>query len=189
VLLLFRYLFDCLCVLSCLLLAFSNQTAFLTVCTLYHNMPTKEDKVKINARVPQSLYDWMSSEYGNVSQAVNDGLELLQESKAGDCDTTSSQVGPQMPTSQLDELKTTLDTFKVVEKNCEIQQARVEDMKAQMQALYEQLHTKDGQIEKLNESVHKQAVHIQTLIQENSRLNVKLLPENTVSKKPWWKFW
>ena len=38
--------------------------------------------------------------------------------------------------------------------------------------------------------MHKQAVHIQILIQEqNSRLNIKLLPENTDSKKPWWKFW
>lgn len=171
------------------MLLFSNQTAFLTVCTLYHNMPTKEDKVKINARVPQSLYDWVVAVYDNVSQAVNDGLGLLKESKTVDCDTTSSQDGSLEPTSKNDELKATLGTLKAAEKNCEIQQARIEDMKAQVQALYDQLHTKDGQIEKLNESVHKQAVHIQTLIQENSRLNVKLLPEVTESKKPWWKFW
>jgi hypothetical protein len=41
--------------------------------------------------------------------------------------------------------------------------------------LYDQLHTKDDQTEKLNENMHKQAVHIQTLIPENSRLNIKLL--------------
>ncbi len=35
--------------------------------------------------------------------------------------------------------------------------------------------------------MNKQAVHIQTLIRENSRLNLALLPENTESK-PWWKF-
>lgn len=152
-------------------------------------MLTKEDRVKINARVPQSLYDWVVSVYDNVSQAVNDGLELLKESKTVECDTTSPQNSPLEPTSQTDELKEALGTLKVAEKNCEIQQARIEDMKAQVQALYEQLHTKDEQIEKLNESVHKQAVHIQTLIQENSRLNVKLLPEVTESKKAWWKFW
>ncbi len=67
--------------------------------------------------------------------------------------------------------------------------ARVEDLKAQVPVLYDQLHTKDEQIEKLNENMHKKAVHIQTLIQENSRLNIKLFPENTVSKKPWWKLW
>lgn len=155
-------------------------------------MLTREDKVKINARVPKSLYDWIGSVYDNVSQAVNDGLELLKESKASDCDTMDHN-GPQEPTSQTDglsqELKAALETLKAAEKNYETQQARIEDLKAQVQALYDQLHTKDEQIEKLNESVHKQAVHIQTLIQENSRLNVKLLPETTGNKKPWWKFW
>jgi hypothetical protein len=48
---------------------------------------------------------------------------------------------------------------------------------------------KDEQIEKLNENMYKQAVHIQSLIQENSRLNIKLLPENAEKSKPWWRFW
>jgi hypothetical protein len=48
---------------------------------------------------------------------------------------------------------------------------------------------KDDQIEKLSENMHKQAVYIQSLIQENSRSKIKLLPENMESKKPWWKFW
>jgi len=52
--------------------------------------------------------------------------------------------------------------------------------------LQKQVGVKDEQIEKLNEAVEKQAVHIQSLIQENSRLNIKILPETT--KKPWWKF-
>jgi hypothetical protein len=47
-----------------------------------------------------------------------------------------------------------------------------------------QLHTKAEQIEKLNENMHKQVVHIQSWIQENSMLNVKLLPENTKKNKP-----
>ena len=66
--------------------------------------------------------------------------------------------------------------------------ARIEDLKVQIQTLYDQLHTKDEQIKDQNENMHKQAVHIQTLIQENSRLNVKLLPETTESKKAWWRF-
>ncbi|HEY3362143.1 MAG TPA: hypothetical protein VGK06_10080 [Methanosarcina sp.] len=37
-------------------------------------------------------------------------------------------------------------------------------------------------------SQSKQAVHIQSLIQENSKLNTKLLPEVT-EKKAWWMFW
>ncbi len=68
--------------------------------------------------------------------------------------------------------------MKAAEKNYENQQDRIENLKTQVQALYDQLHTKDDQIEKLNENMHKQAVHIQTLIQENSRLNFRLLPEH-----------
>jgi hypothetical protein len=41
------------------------------------------------------------------------------------------------------------------------------------------------QIEKLDENMHKQVVHIQSLILENSRLNIKLLPENTEKSKQW----
>ena len=37
--------------------------------------------------------------------------------------------------------------------------------------------------------MHKQAVHIQSLIQENSRLNTKLLPEEIETKSPEWRFW
>ena len=79
--------------------------------------------------------------------------------------------------------------MRAAEKNYENLQSRIEDLNTQIQALYDQLHVKDEQIEKLNENMHKQAVQIQTLIQENSRLNVKLLPDNTENKKPWWKFW
>ena len=43
------------------------------------------------------------------------------------------------------------------------------------------------EIDVKNSQIEKQAFHIQGLIQENSKLNIKLLPEN--NKKPWWKFW
>ena len=46
-----------------------------------------------------------------------------------------------------------------------------------------QLNTKDDQISRLNEVTQKQAVHIQSLIQENSKLNMKLLLETTESNK------
>lgn len=36
--------------------------------------------------------------------------------------------------------------------------------------------------------MYKQAVHIQTLIQKNNNLNMKLLPEIT-ERKHWWEFW
>lgn len=159
-------------------------------------MSTAEDKVKINARIPKNLYDWIGSTYGNVSQAVNDGLEILRKTKAGECDTkahNSTQNRSQEPTDQngelSQELKEALEILRTAEQNYEHLQARIEDLKTQLQAVYGQLSIKDGQIEKLNENMHKQAVHIQSLIQENSRLNIKLLPENTEPKRPWYKFW
>ena len=62
------------------------------------------------------------------------------------------------------------------------QQNRIDDLKAQIQTFNDQLqikdkqlHTKDEQLKDQNENMHKQAVHIQSLIQENSRLSTKLL--------------
>lgn len=170
--------------------------------TLYDNVihNQKKEKVRVNARIPQSLYDWVCSEYDNTSQAINEGLENLRKSKAEECHTDDIQGDTHEPQSVIHEhtaeinelfyeLKRALETLEVAEKNYETQQARIEDLKTQIQELYDQLHTKDGQIEKLNENMHKQAVHIQTLIQENSRLNIKLLPENAQIKKSWWKIW
>jgi uncharacterized protein (DUF3084 family) len=183
-------------------------------------MTTKEDKIKINARIPKSLYDWIGSVYDNVSQAVNDSLELLRKTQSENCDTVCdticntkndtvsqnvSQNVSQTNNGDIGSLEESesrgCDTnTKTVSQNAVQlsmeQKARIEDLKTQIQALYEQLHTKDEQlstkdvqIKDQNENMHKQAVHIQTLIQENSRLNVKLLPENTENKKPWWRFW
>jgi chromosome segregation ATPase len=152
---------------------------------MYDSMSLKEDRIRVNARIPKSLYNWVCSEYDNLSQAVNDGLETLQESKAADCHTESHKTHQNDIQDQNDIHAHTNVSVDVIPE----QKARIEDMKSQVQELYEQLHTKDEQIEKLNENMHKQAVHIQSLIQENSRLNTKLLPEETGKKNPWWKFW
>jgi hypothetical protein len=58
--------------------------------------------------------------------------------------------------------------------------------RTQIELLTQQLLAKDEQISQLNEATQKQAVHIQSLIQENSRLNSRLLPEPGAKKK-WWK--
>jgi len=146
-----------------------------------HNQ--KEEKVRVNARIPHSLYDWICSEYDNTSQAINEGLEILRESKAEECHTKDIQDNAPEPQSVIHE-----HTDLGNEVNQELK-SRIEDLKDQIETLCNQLNTKDGQIEKLNENMHKQAVHIQTLIQENSRLNIKLLPESLEYKKPWWRFW
>jgi len=66
---------------------------------------------------------------------------------------------------------------------------RIEDLRKQIDLMSDQLGRKDEQITQLNEVTQKQAVHIQSLIQENSKLNMKLLPEKTENNKRWWKFW
>jgi DNA-binding Xre family transcriptional regulator len=49
--------------------------------------------------------------------------------------------------------------------------------------LQEQISVKDNQIEKLTDTLHAQAIHIQTL------LNQKALEAPCDKKKPFWKFW
>jgi len=62
-------------------------------------------------------------------------------------------------------------------------------LRKQIDLMSDQLTRKDDQISQLNEVTQKQAVHIQSLIQKNSKLNMKLLPEVTENNKPGWKFW
>ena len=71
----------------------------------------------------------------------------------------------------------------------EEQKTKIEDLRKQIDLMSDQLGRKDEPISQLNEVTQKQAVHIQNLIQENSKLNMKLLPEVTENKKSWWKFW
>jgi hypothetical protein len=39
----------------------------------------REEKIRVNARIPKNLYDWVCSEYDNTSIAINEGLEKLRE--------------------------------------------------------------------------------------------------------------
>jgi chromosome segregation ATPase len=72
--------------------------------------------------------------------------------------------------------------IKELKMNEEHQKKRIEDLKSHIYSLDNQMRTKDDQIEKLNENMHKQAVHLQTL------LNQKAI-EAPGNKKAWYKFW
>ena len=132
---------------------------------------------QVSARITQELYDKCIQDYRNMTIAINTGLEALFK--------------PSENKMNSDENKLNSSENNSGELNARIEEkdARIEDFKKQIYSLDNQLRTKDDQIEKLNENMHKQAVHIQSLIQENSRLNTKLLPENTENKNPWWRFW
>lgn len=161
---------------------------------MYHVMDTQEPKVKINARLDADLHKWVLAEGLTVSQAVNDGITLLRETRQGERDTEHTE----RDTGRDTERDTTRDTgtqghTETIKNDNDINvsqalRERIEDQIRHIELISEQLSRKDEQITQLNEVTQKQAVHIQSLIQENSKLNTKLLPE-VIDKKPWWKFW
>lgn len=152
-------------------------------------METPEPKVKINARIDADLHKWIQTEGMTVSQATQEGITLLRETRARERDTKADN-GTQSSTQEHTHSTQERDT-KYTDNDVIISQAlreRIDDLKAQITLMSTQLETKDDQITQLNEVTQKQAVHIQSLIQENSKLNTKLLPE-VIDKKPWWRFW
>ena len=146
-----------------------------------------DDKIRVSARISRELYDVCLQRYDNIKNAINAGLELLRnkdEDKSEDIHQQSEDGNEQ---SDIPELEAWVDKKAArIRELQEYQQNRIEDLKDHIYLLDNQLRTKDDQIEKLNENMNKQAFHIQSLIEENSRLNVKLLPENTEKKNPFW---
>lgn len=129
-------------------------------------MAQEDDRIRINGRVPKELYEYITQNSDNLTQAITAGLTLLRAEKEGTLHMNCGNLSQAEPSGLTEQ---------------------IELLKGQNEFLVRQLDIKDDQISKLNDAVEKQAVHIQSLIQENSRLNVKLLPEN--NKTPWWKFW
>jgi hypothetical protein len=165
-----------------------------------------EDKVKINARIPKNLYDWIGVKYGNISQAVNEGLELLRESDSDKHDidahkspqsaardpTNSSQTVLQIDENEINKgsSQELTDGPQVVSHNNAQQQARIDDLKSQIQDLKEQLNVKDQQLEKkdtqienLTNTMQSQAINIHDM------LNQKTIEAPGEKKKRWWELW
>jgi hypothetical protein len=134
-----------------------------------------EPKVKINARIDASLHRWILGEGMTVSQATQEGITLLKETKERASDTKADTNTPGEHTNPLN------NDIIVSQRLRE----RIGDLRKQIDLMSDQLNRKDDQITQLNEVTQKQAVHIQSLIQENSKLNMKLLPEVTENKKLW----
>jgi hypothetical protein len=129
-------------------------------------------KKQITARIPAELHDKCNALYDNMTDAVIAALEMLCNANCN-ADEPNCNAKCNASESINGELKVRLEEKDVL----------INELRSQMNILAGQLQTKDTQIE-------KQSYHIQSLIQENSRLNVKLLPENIEKRvKPWWKFW
>ena len=131
-------------------------------------MPPNDDKIRVSARISKELYDNVLKIDDNFTRALIAALTALTENKEKDRQTDNDNV----KTNDDSELRARLDLTK----------GQLDIMTAHVEYLKGQIVIKDQQLD-------KQAFSLQSVIQENSRLNVKLLPENKEAKKPWWQFW
>ncbi len=161
-----------------------------------HNFRHME-RQRLNIHLPIDLYNKIQeSEYGNT-EAIIKGLKLLFDPPV----TTDQKVYIDQLKEQLlikdrkiEELKKEEKRNELMEKIIEPQLLEAKEsligaLQVQIEDLKGQLKVKDSQLENKDSQLEKQAVHIQSLIHENSKLNLKLLPESTETKKPWWRFW
>lgn len=140
---------------------------------------------RINALIPDELYEQLNDSDVSITKIVNDALTYYLDNKSELDNCKNELKKTQNELEKLTEIQNVLrESNQKLTKDLEDARKREEDLKKlhsdYMLQMQQQISAKDSQLE-------KQAVHIQSLIQENSKLNVKLLPENT--KKPWWKFW
>jgi len=127
-------------------------------------MSPDEDKIRVTARISKELNTKIHRYYTNMAPAIIEGLELLVATK----ENIQSPNGTKESQEDTGELR-----------------ARIGDNEKQIEFLKGQIGIKDQQLD-------KQAFSLQSVIQENSRLNLKLLPENTEkqgAKKSWYKIW
>jgi hypothetical protein len=168
-------------------------------------MAPVEDKIRVSARISKELDARIRQHYASAAQAINEALELLVEIKGGTY-TPSNANGANSNASN-DTSKTGTRTHdanfgandnankdakganNAASDNNELK-SRLTDALAQVEFLKGQIAIKDNQISIKDQQLDKQAFSLQSVIQENSRLNVKLLPEaQEAKKKPWWQFW
>ena len=127
-------------------------------------MPTPpEEKIRVNARIPKSLYDFICLEYDNVSQAIYIGLENLRDSKTG---------GYHTDTGIQDDIRPDIQVLT----------ARLEETERVISILQEELDKAGQDKENLKETHKNYMLQVQTLI------NQKAI-EAPGNKKPWWQFW
>jgi len=137
--------------------------------------------VKIQARIPSYLWAQLEPfRFKSQNEAVNYAFEKLIEQK--DINQNELIINQKKP-NLINQIQVRLE-----EKESQIKEIRaqneilIQNMSTQIELLSSQLSKKDEQIE-------KQSYHIQSLIQENGRLNIKLLPEDSKKNNPWWRFW
>ncbi len=153
-------------------------------------MAPEEDRIRVTARISKDLDTRIHRFYNNMAPAIIEGLELLAATKEG-------ALSPNGTTE--DTIKDTEDKLVQLGDKVGELERQLGDKDKIIGDKEKQLGDKDKEIEFLrsqitikDQQLDKQAFSLQAVIQENSRLNLKLLPESTEVreiKKPWWKFW
>jgi hypothetical protein len=149
---------------------------------------------RVSARISKELDARIRQHYASAAQAINEALELLVEIKDGTY-TPSSANGANSDASKTDIRahdanfgsndytdKGTKGANHDAEGNSDLK-SRLIDTLAQLEFLKGQIAIKDNQISIKDQQLDKQAFSLQSVIQENSRLNLKLLPESTEVKE------
>lgn len=159
-------------------------------------MAPVEDRIRVSARITKELDARIRQHYASAAQAINEALELLAEIKEG----TVMPVGTNGASSDARHKSAdsnnasfgasdyTSGNYNDANGASELK-SRLSDALAQVGFLKGQIAIKDNQIAIKDQQIDKQAFSLQSVIQENSRLNIKLLPENAEKSKPWWRFW
>jgi hypothetical protein len=154
-------------------------------------MPPEEDKIRVTARISKELDTRIHHYYTNMAPAIIGGLELLAATKEGKqsqngTDKNANDTKEELEARLGDKDKVIGDKDKVIgdlERQLGDKVKIIGDKEKEIEFLRGQISIKDQQID-------KQAFSLQSVIQENSRLNLKLLPESTEpKKKKWFEFW
>jgi sulfur carrier protein ThiS len=159
-------------------------------------MAPVEDQIRVSARITKELDARICQHYASVAQAINEALERLAEIKEG----TVAPSGTIGTNSDATHKSTGSHDANIGTSNyaggdnhdangASELKSRLSDALAQVGFLKGQIAIKDNQIAIKDQQIDKQAFSLQSVIQENSRLNIKLLPETTEKSKPWWRFW
>jgi uncharacterized protein (DUF3084 family) len=127
-----------------------------------------ENKKRINVYIPMETYVKVTQSGESLTEAIINSLDLYLSGNK-----------PEIESNQASSSEAEVSLSQEI---LNLQEARFEDLRLQIQTLNRQLVIKDDQIHKKDEQIEKQAFHIQTLLTQKAI-------EVPGTKKPWWQIW
>lgn len=131
-----------------------------------------EDKKRVTVAIPLQLHEALIDKGIGITEGIVKGLELLLKPSTESDQVNNEHFNQEIIKSLEARISSLEDQIKVKDYQLENKDTQMEE---RLKSLEDQLQVKDSQLE-------KQAVHIQTLINQKSI-------EAPGHKKPWWQFW